>query len=152
MVRVANERTRGFYLGCFVWILLAGWLTVLDLGVIAFVVSVLLAIWVFGFRDKFSSETTASAYSVFNPGGKAILGDGGKQLDRQLRGGGFATTTDDEDDDSREAAPLLKTTTAPRQSIGSDEKLRRRSAAAAAAERRLMEQQQQKQMATHTPE
>lgn len=149
MVRAANERTRGFYVGCAAWSLCCCWLIYNDLGSIAFVGGVLLAIYTFGLRDKFDSEETSSAYSVFNNGGKAIPGGfTGDQLDQQLRGGvtnkfncmGSATSSTSKGED----APLVTTSDAKIQKkVESDrDTLKRRSAAAAAAERRLKEQQQ----------
>ena len=59
----------------------------LDLGVLAFVGSILMAIWMFGLREKFESEETASAYSAFNEDGQAITGSfTTAQLEGQLRG------------------------------------------------------------------
>jgi len=115
-----------------------------DLGVIAFVVSVLLAIWVFGLRDKFDSETTASAYSVFNKDGQAITGGfTTAQLERQLRGGfGRDDATKGSNDvptlSSKQKAPATENV------VSDDEKLRRRrAAAAAAAERRFAKANEQ---------
>ena len=149
MVRAANERTRGFYVGCGIWCLCCFWLIKTDLGSIAFVGTVLFAIYAFGFREKFDSEETSSAYSVFNKGGKAIPGGfTGDQLDQQLRGGMAAkinsmgnTTSKSKGGD----APLLTTSdTILSKNISSDkDKLKRRSVAAAAAERRFQERQQQ---------
>jgi len=113
------------------------WLIWNDLGVIAFVGSILGCIWSVGLRDKFSTEETASAYSVFNEGGKGIAGGlTGEQLDRQLRGG-FSKGVSETNGAVARAA-LVETDDAPSTSILSkDEKLRRRRDAAAAAEKRF---------------
>lgn len=147
MVRAANERSRGFYFGCGIWCSCCFWLIKTDLGSIAFVGTVLLAIYAFGLREKFDSEETSSAYSVFNKGGKAIPGGfTGDQLDQQLRGG-IATKINSMGNTTLKGgdSPLVTTSnTNISKSASSDkDKLRRRSAAAAAAERRFQEQQQQ---------
>ena len=63
-------------------------------------VLVLVGIFTIGTRDKWESEENASAYSVFNEGGRAILGGmSAKELDGQLRGGpvgGYGGDVDDE--------------------------------------------------------
>jgi uncharacterized membrane protein len=74
MVLAANERTNRFYILAFLWFILAVLLVKNGFGVIAFVTSVLLLIYVFGLREKFDSETTASAYSVFNEDSQGITG------------------------------------------------------------------------------
>ena len=140
MVRAANERSVGFYFGCLLWAFVCVVLVAWDFGVIAFCGSILLAIWTFGLREKFSNEETASAYSVFNQGGKAIVGGlTASQFDRQLRGG--ARSGSNEDNDPVRGTVAVATTSGGKQAkaatVPEDEKLRRRKAAAAAAERRL---------------
>lgn len=148
MVRAANERTQGFYVGCGAWCLCCYWLITNDLGSIAFVGSVILAIFTFGLREKFGSEETSSAYSVFNKGGKGIPGGfTGDQLDRQLRGGAVANNHHKSAATSTARdgnAPLVTTSdqSLPKKRTSDKDKLKRRSAAAAAAERRFQEQQQ----------
>ena len=143
MVRAANERSPRFYLGCILWAVVSVLLIAWDFGVFAFVGSILLAIWVFGLREKFSDEETASAYSVFNRDGKAIVGGfTAAQFDRQMRGGigngvddpvkgEIATAASDNGMSRREGSTRVLT---------DDERLRRRKAAAAAAERRFQQQ------------
>jgi len=144
MVRAANERTPLFYLAGTAWLVVAVLLTVWDLGVVAFVGSVLLAIWVFGLRDKFASEETASAYSVFNRDGKAIAGGfTAQQLDRQLRGGALGGTASNDDDPVHGSVATAVTATPKAEAaakMSDAERLRRRTAAAAAAERRFQQQ------------
>ena len=140
MVRAANERTNGFYIGCIVWAVCAVLLIVYDFGVIAFVGSILLAIWVFGLREKFAGEQTASAYSVFNKDGKAIVGGfTASQLDRQLRG---TPRSGNLDDPVRGDVAKADTAEVSTKSMNLDEKerLKRRAAAAAAAEKRFATQ------------
>ena len=87
MVRAANEKSTGFYAILIVCFVIGGLCIYHDLGVIAFVMAILVGIWGFGFRDKFSNETTASAYSVFNKDGQAIVGGfTSSQFENQLRG------------------------------------------------------------------
>jgi hypothetical protein len=69
MVLAANERTNRFYILAFLWSIVS-----VLLAKNAFVASVLLLIYVFGLREKFDSETTASAYSVFNDDSQGITG------------------------------------------------------------------------------
>lgn len=139
MVRSANERSSKFYALLIVWCIAVVVLVRIELGVIAFVASVLLLIWVFGLRDKFNSETTASAYSVFNKDSQGITGGfTTAQLERQLRGG-FRKN----DATSSAPIPVLEQHSLDMpssKSVGGDEKVRRRQAAAAAAERRLAPQ------------
>lgn len=114
-----------------------------DLGVLAFCGSAILVIWTFGLREKFSGEETASAYSVFNENGKAIVGGfTAAQFDSQMRGGGIGTENKASSSQNNPvkgsvamAAKTASTKNTQRQSDG--EKLRRRKAAAAAAEKRL---------------
>jgi hypothetical protein len=91
----------------------------------------------FGLREKFSNEETASAYSVFNQNQQSIAGSmTGDQIDRQLRGG-FSSfpnrTSSSSSIPTADAAPKSSSV----QSVDKDERLRRRAAAALAAERRL---------------
>jgi hypothetical protein len=135
MVRSSKERSAAFYGGCFTWFTTCIFLVNQDFGVLAFCGSVFLTIWFFGLREKFSSETTASAYSVFNKNERSIAGTfTGQQLDRQLRGGISITTSENH------------LSTIPKAQIGKSftnlkivdkERLRRRKAAALAAERRI---------------
>jgi hypothetical protein len=118
-----------------------------DFGVLAFCGSVMLSIWTFGLREKFSGEETGSAYSVFNKNGKAIVGGfTASQFDRQMRGGFGSSSIDDEQDSS--SNPLKGSVTQSANTGSSrksdvavvqsdEERLRRRKALAAAAERRL---------------
>jgi|ERR1740136_227821 len=158
MVRAANERTPMFYASCTAWIISTILLVWLDLGVIAFCGSIFIAIWVFGLRDKFSNEETASAYSVFNTDGRAIVGGfTASQLDRQLRGGGAAgaitRTTNAADNNATDdpvrgpvaTAEIAKYTTTTSSSSNNNERLHRRKAAVAAAEQRILQQHQQQQ-------
>lgn len=146
MVRSANERSLGFYVGCAAWAGICYFLVAWDFGVIAFCGSILLAIWTFGLREKFSNEETASAYSVFNRDGKAIVGGlTASQFDRQMRGGGNIYN-EENDDPVRGSVAVAASSTGGRQgtsSVSEDERLRRRKAVAAAAERRLQQQAQQ---------
>ena len=135
MVLAANERTNRFYILAFLWFILAVLLVKNDFGVIAFVTSVLLLIYVFGLREKFDSETTASAYSVFNEDSQGITGGfTAAQLEQQLRGGLRKPNTDNSQIPVL-ASPSHKSL--PRDIVDTTERLRRREAAAAAAERRL---------------
>ena len=142
MVRAAHERTTLFHVGCIVWLVASGWLCVKGLGILAFSFSALLALWVFGLREKFASEESPSAYSVFNKGGQAILGGfTGEQLEGQLRGGNQTLPTNKENKASADA-PLVSIS-AKEKPVHANEKVKRRSAAAAAAERRLQQQKEQ---------
>lgn len=134
MVRAANEKSRTYYIGWTLWVMCAIWLVANDFGVVAFTATLLLCIWMFGLRDKFASEEAPSAYSVYNRGGRAILGGfTGKQFERQLRGGMVV----DDDETTGEGAPLLSTSRASTERTGQADRLRRRREAAAAAERRM---------------
>jgi hypothetical protein len=144
MVRAANERSTIFYVGCITWMVCSILLTVWGFGVVAFCGSILLAIWAFGLRDKFSNEETASAYSVFNKDGQAIVGGfTAGQFDRQLRGG-FATrsttSNDGNDDPVKGSVATAEVSTAAAKTTDANERLRRRTAAAAAAEKRFQTQ------------
>lgn len=141
MVRAANERSTGFYLGCAVWMAFCIYLIQLDFGVIAFCGSILWAIWTFGLREKFSNEETASAYSVFNRDGKAIVGGlTAAQFDRQMRGG---LKDDDNKNDPVHGDIAIAMSASSKSSLAvvhsDEERLRRRKAAAAAAERRFQQ-------------
>lgn len=142
MVRAATEKSHTYYIGCIAWIACAIWLMAKDFGVIAFTATILLCIWTFGLRDKFESEDAPSAYSVYNRGGRAVVGSfTGKQLDRQLRGG-MAVDSDD-DEPTGEGGPLASTRRAPtKEHTSENDRLRRRSDAAAAAERRMRQSQE----------
>ena len=146
MVRSANERSRSFYVGGIAWtgsIILLVWL---DLGVIAFCGSIFLAIWVFGLREKFSNEETASAYGVFNQDGKSIVGGfTASQFERQLRGRHQPTNNNNDNDDDPIRGPMAKAKVAKESmpsshKVSNDERLRRRKAAVAAAEQRSLQQ------------
>jgi hypothetical protein len=144
MVRAANERTPTFYVGCAAWSIAAVLLVAWGFGVVAFCGSILLGIWVFGLRDKFSNEETASAYSVFNQDGKAIVGGyTAGQFDRQLRGGFAppASNNNDSNDNPVRGSIAIASSEQKRNAndnkLGENERLRRRTAAAAAAERRF---------------
>lgn len=152
MVKASNERNPIFYLSCMAWAICAILLVWLDLAVIAFCGSIFIAIWFFGLREKFPHEETASAYSVFNTDGKAIVGGfTASQLDRQLRGGGSRSsnadsTSDDPIRGTVATAEIAKNTTNS-SSHSNDERLRRRKAAAVAAEHRILQQQRQQKQA-----
>jgi hypothetical protein len=144
MVRAANERTRFFYVGCAAWSILSLLLMASGFGVLAFCGSVLLGIWVFGLRDKFSNEETASAYSVFNQDGQAIVGGlTAGQFDRQLRGGFAQSASYNNDNNDNPVRGSIAIASSEHKSNANDnkladnERLRRRTAAAAAAERRF---------------
>lgn len=150
MVRSANETTLSTYVACIVWTICAGLLMYADLGILALFGSMIFAIYVFGLREKFSNEETASAYSVFNQNQQAIAGTlTAGQIDRQLRGGfdgsGSGNASNSNNNDSignssvaMAAAPQNKAqaTTA---NVSQEERLRRRKAAALAAERRFQQ-------------
>lgn len=143
MVRSTRERSRRFYAFGAVWIGVTVWLVRNDLTVLAVFGSLGLALWHFGLRDKFASETTDSAYNVFNRGGRSILGGfTGEQLEGQLRGNTAPSTTTTtqsaRDDDDR---PLVSLSSSSPKKASDKDKLRRRAAAAAAAERRMQHQQ-----------
>ena len=144
MVRAAHERSTTFYVLGVVWLIATTWLVAQDLAVLAVVGSVGLGLWQFGLRDKFASEDTESAYSVFNKGGRSILGGfTGEQLEKQLRGtgSGNGSSSSAKADDTKPLVTLSSSSTTP--TMKEKDKLRQRSAAAAAAERRMQQQQQQ---------
>lgn len=92
MVRSAYERPSSFWIGFLIWAICSVILVYIELGILAFVGSVILGVWVFGMRDKFEGETTASAYSVFNKGGKSLPGSlTVHDIDQQLRSGGIVS-------------------------------------------------------------
>jgi len=87
MVRAANEKSTSFYVAITICFIIGIILIYHDLGVISFVMFVLVGIYGFGLRDKFSNESTASAYSVFNKDGGSIVGGfTASQFENQLRG------------------------------------------------------------------
>ena len=106
-----------------------------DFGVIAFCGTIFLVLYFFGLREKFSNEETASAYSVFNKDGKAIVGGlTAEQFDRQLRG---TPRTSERDPVKGSVAIAIKSSdNASSVQVSDQERLRRRQAAASAAERR----------------
>lgn len=136
MVRAANEKSNSFYFGLAVCVFIGGLLIHHDLGVIAFALFVLVGIFGFGLRDKFSNETTASAYSVFNEDGKAIVGGfTASQFENQLRGP-MGRRNHEHDPVKGRVAQSLQTKEAST-TLSDAERIARRRAAAAAAERRL---------------
>ena len=146
MVRAANEKSAGFYFVLFLCFLLGAVCIYHDLGVIAFVLAVFVGIFGFGLREKFSNETTASAYSVFNEDGRAIVGGfTSSQFERQLRGSvasQMASGAGGNPDASAASGPIARARTegpARRTNVAlSDaERTARRRAAAEAAERRF---------------
>ncbi|CAJ1967442.1 unnamed protein product [Cylindrotheca closterium] len=147
MVRSANEKSSATYVASAVWTLCVGLLIWSDLGVLAFFGSILFLIWVFGLREKFSNEETASAYSVFNLNQQAIAGTlTAGQVDRQLRGGGIANNTNgsigNNSNIAMAASQNNNSQTAATNNVSQEERLRRRKAAAMAAERRFQQPEQ----------
>lgn len=143
MVRAANERSQVFYAGTTTWVVMCIVLVYSDLGILAFCGTVILGIWIFGLREKFSGEETGSAYSVFNRDGKAIVGGfTASQFDRQLRGG-FGRNDDDSSSNpvkgSVTKAAYSGSTTSFTPPSSEEERLRRRKLSAAAAERRFQQ-------------
>lgn len=137
MVRAANEKSNVFYIGLSACLAFAALLVYHDLGVIAFVMLVFVAIFGFGLRDKFSNETTASAYSVFNKDGKAIVGGfTASQFENQLRGPAMSRANPN-DPLKGNIAEALQNKSAGSTSLSDNERAARRRAAAEAAERRL---------------
>lgn len=131
-----NARTWKFKFLVALWLGVCCWLVFIGLHQIAGMASIALAIYTFGFRERWQGENVASAYSVFNEGGQEIGGTfNAKQFDRQLRGIYGAAV--DDDDDGVAGVPVHVATAAPAQKIDDAEKLRRRKAAAAAAEKRF---------------
>jgi hypothetical protein len=117
------------------------------LGSITFVLWIFVAVWMFGLRDKFSTETTASAYSVFNKGGRSIVGGLTKdQLEGQLRGSLRTADTDDaatgtipEHSQSVSISGYSKNSRLIQSHLPEAEREKRRKASAVAAERRHKE-------------
>lgn len=141
MVRAANEKSTTFYIGLFVCFVIGSLLIYHDLGVIAFVMLVFVGIWGFGLREKFSNETTGSAYSVFNEDGRSIVGGfTSSQFESQLRGVTLMGRNSNQDDPLKGPIAEARKEKSAKTSIAfSDaERTARRKAAAAAAERRLM--------------
>lgn len=136
MVRSAKQKPISFYFAIAAWIVLAIFLIIWDLDVIAFVASVLLTKWFFGLREKWE-ETTASAYSVFNENGQGIVGGfTAQQFERQLRGG----LSEGQNNSSLSAIAVRKHQNSPveKATVANQERLKRRQAAAMAAERRIL--------------
>jgi len=139
MVRAANERSNAFRLSIAISIVLGIFLVYSGFGVLAFVLAVFVAIFGFGLRDKFSNETTASAYSVFNRDGRAIVGGfTAGQFEQQLRGAtlnnGMQNSNDDPVKGSIAQARVVKSSATK---LTEEERKIRRRDAAVAAERRL---------------
>lgn len=143
MVRAAHQRSFAFYTGCLGWLVACYWFVSNGLGILVVIFSAFLALWVFGLREKFDGEDAQSAYSVFNKGGKAILGGfTGEQLENQLRGSSRPRSLNSHDIPTNANTPLVTTVTDQKEvRLNENEKVRRRCAALAAAERRLLEQQ-----------
>lgn len=137
MVRAANEKSYGFYVTIGACLIASSLLIYYDLGVLAFVMLVFVAIFGFGLRDKFSNEETASAYSVFNKDGRSIVGGfTASQFERQMRGG-LAGSGDDSDNPLKGPIAEHDKGTTGGETVSENERLRRRRAAAEAAQRRL---------------
>mmetsp|Transcript_150 Transcript_150/g.293 ORF Transcript_150/g.293 Transcript_150/m.293 type:complete len:144 (-) Transcript_150:3-434(-) len=138
MVRSANEKSKSFYITLAVCAVVGGLLIYYDFGVVAFVMAVFVGIFGYGLRDKFSNETTASAYSVFNKDGKSIVGGfTASQFERQMRGP-LGRVDDDDPVQGPIAEHLIAgQRTSDRNNVSEAERNRRRRAAAAAAERRF---------------
>ena len=151
MVRSANEKSTGFYIALAVGLVVCGILIYHDLGVLAFVIIVFGLIFGFGLRDKFSNESVASAYAVFNKDGKSIAGGfTAGQLDRQLRGG-TGTVNDDDPIKGPIAEHLNSSSSSTNTKVRSidrnltdTERDNRRKTAAEAADRRLRNNEEQK--------
>mmetsp|Transcript_1719 Transcript_1719/g.3850 ORF Transcript_1719/g.3850 Transcript_1719/m.3850 type:complete len:146 (+) Transcript_1719:148-585(+) len=141
MVRAANEKSTGFYATLIVCFVIGGLCIHHDFGVIAFVMAIFVGIWGFGFRDKFSNETTASAYSVFNKDGRAIVGGfTSSQFENQLRGSTLARDYISNQNDPLNgpiAESQQQKPTKGSVAISNAERAARRRAAVEAAERRL---------------
>jgi hypothetical protein len=146
MVRAANEKSTSFYLALIVCFIIGVSLIYHDFGVIAFVMLVFVGIFGFGLRDKFSNESTASAYSVFNKDGKGIVGGfTANQFENQLRGP-LGRTIDKNDPvkgsiaESQQNVDKSTTSSTP---ASDAERTARRKAAAEAAERRFNNQKEE---------
>jgi hypothetical protein len=143
MVRAAGElqrRSWRFYGGVALWVVFCVWLVTVSVHLVSIAVmgSIALAIYVFGVRERWQGEQTASAYSVFNDGGREIAGTfNARQFDRQLRGVYGGALDDDNDSGAGSGAPTHTAAKAPAEKISDDERVRRRKAAAAAAEARF---------------
>jgi hypothetical protein len=138
MVRAANQKSTLFCIGIAMCFVIGAVLTYYDLGVIAFVMLVFVGIWGFGFRDKFSNETTASAYSVFNKDGRAIVGGfSASQFENQLRGTVSRNPNDHNDPVKGPIAESSQEKPTGGTSLSDAERIARRRAAAEAAERRF---------------
>ncbi|KAG7367426.1 SAYSvFN domain containing protein [Nitzschia inconspicua] len=138
MVRAANQRSNGFYFTVAASFVAALLFIYYDLGVLAFVLVVFVAIFGFGFRDKFSNEETASAYSVFNKDGRSIVGGfTASQFERQMRGPLWSGNESDNPLKGPIAEHGLKNSSIGREKVPENERIRRRMAAAEAAQRRL---------------
>jgi hypothetical protein len=138
MVRSPNERSRGFHVTIALCFLAAVLLIYNDLGVVAFVLVVFVAIFGFGLRDKFSTEETASAYSVFNKEGRSIVGGfTASQFERQMRG----PLAGGDDSDNPLKGPVAEHNVISKSRVGEQlseqERVRRRRAAAEAAQHRV---------------
>ena len=144
MVRAANEKSTSFYLTLAICFVTGAALIYHDFGVIAFVMLVFVGIFGFGLRDKFSNESTASAYSVFNKDGKGIVGGfTATQFENQLRGP-LASKIDKNDPVKGSIAESQQNYDKSTSSTPSDvERTARRKAAAEAAERRFNNQKEE---------
>jgi hypothetical protein len=139
MVRSPNEKSPTFYACLGATFIACAVLVYYDLSVLAFVLAIFVLIWCFGLREKFSNETTASAYSVFNKDGKAIVGGfTASQLERQLRGPFAGANNDPEDPLTGNVAEhSTMSGQTVKEQVSEKERLRRRRAAADAAQRRF---------------
>ena len=116
-----------------------------ELGVLAFVMVVFVGIWGFGLRDKFSTESTASAYSVFNKDGRPIVGGfTASQFENQLRGPIATKMRDADNDPLKGPIAVLRSNYSSISrgekkmcTLSDSERTARRNAAAEAAERRF---------------
>jgi len=137
MVRAANERSNSFRLSVAISIGLGIFLIYSGFGVLAFALAIFVGIFGFGLRDKFSNETTASAYSVFNQDGQAIVGGfTAGQFEKQLRGVGGTLGNNDDPVKGSIAKARMAASSKSIKLTEEERKIRRRDAAAA-AERRL---------------
>jgi hypothetical protein len=144
MVRAPNERSTKFYVTIALCFLNAVLLIYLNLGVLAFGLVVMVGIFGFGLRDKFSTEETASAYSVFNKDGRSIVGGfTASQFERQMRGP--LATGDDLDNPLKGPVAVHNGISNNRvgEPLSEDERIRRRRAAVEAAQRRLQTKESQ---------
>lgn len=133
MVKQERQRSWLLFVGIILWALVCVVATMNSFENVAFICSCFLALYFFGFRDKWP-EDGPSAYSVFNDGGRSIPGTFTAQhLDDQFRGI-YGSSKEDEQFASQTVSLASKRS----EIISADEKLRRRQIAAAAAERRLL--------------